>query len=175
MAVGVEKLEELLERGLFSTMRASNIDLGTGPLCSEFHAILRKFLNSIARQYPPEIDRLLQHAVTRHTETDLISWVVAEMRNLQSIAFQNFYHRICHHENLNAGQHRVDCVIAHSHAYALSQVFQEAVAQWKEGHAVPPSSPKYVRRWHSRDWAPWLIDLFFPHDDDPPTGRHRAA
>jgi hypothetical protein len=171
MAVDVDKLEFMLEQSLFSTMRANNIDLGTGPLCSELQAILRKFLRTIARQYQPEIDRLLQQAVTRHTETDLVSWVVGEMRQLQSIAFQLFYDRICRHENLNPGQHRVNCVTAHSHAYVLSQVFQEAVAQWKAGHAVPPLSPRFVRKWRGRDWAPWLIDLLFPQDDGPDGGQ----
>lgn len=174
MAVDVDKLELMLERGLFSTMRANNIDLGTGHLCSELQAILRKFLRSIARQYQPEIDKLLQQAVTRHTETDLVSWVVGEMLHLQSIAFGRFYDRICRHENLNPGEHRVNCVTAHSHAYVLSQVFQEAVVQWKEGHAVVPLSPKFLRKRSKRDWAPWLIDLLFPGDDDHDGGRSGA-
>ena len=181
MAVDVDKLELMLERGLFSTMRANNIDLGTGQLCSELQAILRKFLRSIARQYQPEIDSQLQQQVKHHTETDLISWVVGEMLHLQSIAFGRFYDRICHHENLNPGEHRVGCVTAHSHAYVLSQVFQEAVVQWKAGHAVVPSSPKFLKKRSRRDWAPWLIDLLFsPEGDDHDGGkasanRHQAA
>jgi hypothetical protein len=119
-----------------------------------------------AEHYQPEIDNLLRQEVARHTERDLISWVVGEMLHLQSIAFRRFYDLICRHENLNPGEHRVTCVTAHSHSYVLSQVFQEAVVQWKEGHEAVPSSPRFLKKKSKRDWAPWLIDLLFPPDDN---------
>lgn len=166
MAVNLETLDYLLERNLQSTLRANFIDVETGQLCKELSFILTRFLRRIARQYQPEIDKLLREQALNHTEQDLVSWVVNEMKALQSITFSLFYHQICQDEGLNPGQHRINCATAHSHSYLLAQLFQEAVGEWRRSHEARPSSKRFVKKQSMRDWAPWLVDLIFGGDDD---------
>lgn len=165
MAVNLETLDFLLERSLLPTLRANSIDLDTGHMCAELQTILKSFLRRVARQYQPEIDMLLREQTQRHREQDLVSWVVSEMKTLQSIAFSLFYQQICQDEGLNPGQHRINCVTAHSHSHMLAQVFQQAVKQWRDDHTPGPSSRRFVRKREKRDWAPWLVDLMFGKDD----------
>lgn len=154
-------LDELLQRNLKQTLRGNAIDIGEGPLCMELLSILKRFLGQIARQFQSDIDRLMSDQQANHKKHNLDSWVVSEMATVQAITFSRFYSRICEAEGMNPGQHRVDCVVAHSHAYLLAQLFQEAFQEWRSDRCLEPASPKARRKRSARDWFPWMIDVIF--------------